>query len=184
MGAVHRPPPAKLFCALLLAPTVSLLDVERHLQQYFGAIILRSPPVPFSQTAYYNREMGEGLTRLYVAFEPLISIIDLAAVKHTTNRLEGKWALTSGQRRANLDPGYLDLAKVVLASTKDHAHRLYLGAGIFAEVTLRYRQKRFQPWEWTYPDYRLPTTLAYFNRLRELYKAQLRQQHTPGQFLP
>jgi hypothetical protein len=176
VGVVRRPPPVKLFCALLLTPTVSLVEVERDLQQYFGTIVLRSPPVPFSQTAYYNREMGEELTRLYVAFEPLVSIVDLAAVKHTTNRLEGKWARTSGQRRVNLDPGYLDLAKVVLASTKDHAHRLYIGAGMFAEVTLRYRQKSFQPWEWTYPDYRLSTTLTFFNQLRKLYKARLRQQ--------
>jgi hypothetical protein len=166
----------KLFCALLLAPAISLDEVECALQQCFGKIVLRSQSFPFTQTTYYNREMGEGLTRLYVAFDPLISMAELAAVKHTTNHLEAGWALPSGQRRVNLDPGYLELAKVVLASTKDHAHRLYIGAGIYAEVTLRYWHKRFQPWEWTYPDYRLPATQAFFEQLRELYKAQLRQQ--------
>jgi hypothetical protein len=172
----HPPSQVKLFCALLLAPSLSLDEVERILQQHFGPIVLRSQPFPFTQTAYYHREMGEGLTRLYVAFAPLIRMAELAAVKHTTNHLETQWALPSGQRRVNLDPGYLDLAKVVLASTKDHAHRLYIGAGIYAEVTLRYWRKRFQPWEWTYPDYRLPATQAFFERLRELYKVQLRQQ--------
>jgi hypothetical protein len=119
--------------------------------------------------------MGEDLIRLYVAFDSLRGIAELAAVKHTTNRLESRWAAAPGQRRVNLDPGYVDLAKVVLASTKDYTHRLYIGAGIFAEVTLHYRQRGFQPWEWTYPDYRLPVTLAFFNQLRASYKAQLRQ---------
>jgi hypothetical protein len=175
MGVVHQPVPVKLFCALLLAPDIVQAEVEGTLQQYFGSIVLRSQPFPFTQTAYYSREMGENLIRLYVAFAPLLGIAELAAVKHTTNWLESRWTVAPGQRRVNLDPGYVDLAKVVLASTKDHAHRLYIGAGIFAEVTLRYRQRSFQPWEWTYPDYRLPATLAFFNQLRDSYKTQLRQ---------
>ena len=174
MGTIQPPAQVKLFCALLVAPTVSMPEVEAILAQTYGAIVLRTTPIPFTQTTYYEREMGPHLARLYLAFDPCISIAALAAVKHTTNRLEALWATTDGQRRINIDPGYLDLAKVVLASTKDHSHRLYIGDGIFAEVTLRYRQDAFQPWEWTYPDYRVPTTLAFFQQLRELYKTQLR----------
>lgn len=186
MGVVRQPSHVKPFCALLLAPSVAQAEVESVLQQYFGTIVLRSHPFPFTQTSYYGREMGEDLIRLYLAFAPLIGMAELAAMKHTTNDLEARWAMASGLRQVNLDPGYLDLAKVVLASTKDHAHRLYIGAGIFAEVTLRYRQKGFQPWDWTYPDYRLPGTLTFFNQLREDYKAQLRQRASasagPGLF--
>lgn len=174
MGMVRPPTQVKLFCALLLAPSVSRSDVETVLAQTFGTTTLCSTPMPFTQTVYYQREMGDGLTRIYLAFESLISIVELAAVKHTTNRLEAIWATEEGQRRVNLDPGYLDLAKVVLATTKDYTHRLYIGAAMFAEVTLRYQNKSFQPWDWTYLDYRLPTTLAFFNQLREQYKAQLR----------
>ena len=186
LGVVRQPAQVKLFCALLLAPSVAQTEVEHVLQQCFGTIVLRSQPFPFTQTSYYSGEMGEDLIRLYLAFDPLIGIAELAAVKHTTNDLESRWAMAPGLRRVNLDPGYLDLAKVVLASTKDHAHRLYIGSGIFAEVTLRYRQKSFQPWDWTYPDYRLPVTLTFFNQLREYYKAQLRQRvasHPQGSFL-
>ena len=172
MGTVHPPAQVKLFCALLVAPTIALDDVETVLAQTYGVIALRSTPIPFTQTTYYEREMGPHLTRLYIAFEPLISIAALAPVKHMTNRLEARWSTPRGQRRVNIDPGYLDLAKVVLASTKDHSHRLYIDDGIFAEVTLRYRQHTFQPWEWTYPDYRVPTTITFFHQLRELYKAQ------------
>jgi hypothetical protein len=174
MGVVRSPSQVKLFCALLLAPSVPQPEVETDLEHTFGPIVLRSTPLPFTQTAYYHREMGENLLRVYVAFGPLVNLADLAVVKHQTNRLEMRWAVGTGQRRVNLDPGYLDFAKVVLATTKDHMHRLYIGAGIFAEVTLRYQHQSFHPWDWTYPDYRLPTTLAFFNQLRQDYRAQVR----------
>ena len=174
MGTVHPPAQVKLFCALLVAPTLPLDEIETVLAEACGVIVLRSMPTPFIQTTYYEREMGATLTRLYIAFDPLVSIGMLAAVKHMTNRLEARWSRLQGQRRVNIDPGYLDLAKVVLASTKDHSHRLYIGDGIFAEVTLHYRQHAFQAWEWTYPDYRVPATLTFFHQLRELYKRQLR----------
>ena len=180
MGAVRRPAEVKLFCALLLAPSISVAEVEEVLRQHFGTIVLRSPPLPFTQTTYYASEMGADLTRSYLAFAPLIRMGELASIKHTTNALESRWALPPGQRHVNLDPGYLDLAKVVLATTKDYAHRVYIGAGLFAEVTLRYQQKTFQPWEWTYPDYRLPETLNFFNQLRDLYRVQLRQPSAPA----
>ncbi|MEE8290294.1 MAG: DUF4416 family protein [Candidatus Tectomicrobia bacterium] len=175
MGVVRAPSQGKLFCALLLAPNLCSHEVETTLERTFGTITLRSTPLPFTQTTYYAREMGGELTRYYIAFDPLISLAELATVKHTTNHLESTWAVDGGQRRVNLDPGYLELAKVVLATTKDHVHRLYIGAGMFAEVTLRYQHKSFQPWEWTYPDYRLPTTLRFFNQLRNQYQTQLRQ---------
>jgi len=174
MGTVRPPAHVKLFCALLVTPTLPLDEIEIGLAETYGVIVLRSTPMPFTQTTYYEREMGPNLTRRYVAFDPLVSMATLAAVKHTTNRLETRWSTPHGQRRVNIDPGYLDLAKVVLASTKDHSHRLYIGDGIFAEVTLRYRQHAFQPWEWTYPDYRVPATLTFFHQLRALYKRQLR----------
>jgi hypothetical protein len=173
MGTVHPPGQVKLFCALLVAPTLPIDEVATVLAETYGGIVLRSTPMPFTQTTYYEREMGANLTRLYVAFEPLVSIAALATVKHSTNQLEARWAKSQGQRRVNIDPGYLDLAKVVLASTKDHSHRLYIGDGIFAEVTLRYRQRAFQPWDWTYKDYRTQATLTFFHQLRELYKRQL-----------
>jgi hypothetical protein len=156
-----------------VAPEIPLADIEDRLQQQVAAIDLRSVPFPFTQTAYYEREMGAGLQRVYVSFDTLIGSAELIVMKHMTNCLEAEWATVLGRRRVNLDPGYLDLAKVVLASTKDHAHRLYLGAGIYAEITLRYSRKQFQAWDWTYPDYRLPSTRAFFEHVREQYKRQL-----------
>jgi hypothetical protein len=102
-------------------------------------------------------------------------VSELAAAKHLTNELERLWSMGGKHRQVNLDPGYLDLAKVVLATTKDYTHRLYIGAGMYAEVTLRYHRNSYQPWEWTYPDYREATALTFFNQLREVYKEQLRR---------
>ena len=174
MGQVRTPARVKFFCGLLLAPTVSHHEIETALEQVFGPIIAHSAVMPFTQTTYYEREMGPGLARYYVAFEPLRDMEELAALKHATNRLEMHWSNAGRQRRVNLDPGYLDLAKVVLATTKDYSHRLYIGAGMYAEVTLRYQHRHFQPWAWTYPDYRAPAALDFFNQLRDAYKAQLR----------
>lgn len=174
MGQVRTPARVKFFCGFLLAPTAPHAEVEAALEQLFGPITSHSSIVPFTQTAYYEREMGPVLARAFVAFGPLREMDDLADFKHATNRLETHWSDAGGQRRVNLDPGYLDLAKVVLATTKDYSHRLYIRSGIYAEVTLRYQHKRFQPWAWTYPDYREPVALDFFTQLRETYKAQLR----------
>jgi hypothetical protein len=174
MGRVRLPMQVIYFCALLYAPSISQADVESVLESHFGSIILRSTTMPFVQTTYYEREMGGGITRAYVGFSPLRHMSDLAVTKHTTNLLETQWT-TGGRRLVNLDPGYLDHAKVVLATTKDYSHRLYLGGGMYAEVALQYRNKSYQPWEWTYPDYRQQVALDFFNQLRALYKIQLQQ---------
>src|SRR5215510_12820982 len=119
MGTVHPPAQVKLFCALLVAPTLPLDEIETVLAETYGVIVLRSMPTPFIQTTYYEREMGANLTRLYVAFDPLVSIAALAAVKHMTNRLEARWSTPHGQRRVYMASVYIILVKVVLALTKD-----------------------------------------------------------------
>ena len=174
MGQVRSPVPVKFFCGLLLTPAISQHEVEYMLEPAFGPVVLRSPLMPFTQTSYYEREMGDQLMRCYIAFKPLRSKGELAEAKHLTNELEHLWSVAGEYRLVNLDPGYLELAKVVLATTKDYTHRLYIGAGMYAEVTLHYHRNSYQPWEWTYPDYRESMSLTFFNQLREVYKSQLR----------
>uniref|UniRef100_A0A7C2E2C8 DUF4416 family protein n=1 Tax=Ammonifex degensii TaxID=42838 RepID=A0A7C2E2C8_9THEO len=131
-----------------------------------------SPLLNFDQTAYYTREMGPGLRRRIYAFPRLIDPGDLASLKRWTNQLEDTWRV-GGKRQVNIDPGYLSLAKLVLATTKDNVHRIYLGDGIYAEVTLFFRKGRFHPWPWTYPDYASEEYRAIFEHIRELYRKQL-----------
>ena len=175
MGQIKEPKPVKLISSLFTTD-LELLEVARNkLSEIFGSPDYESDLLPFDHTSYYAAEFGKGLMRKIVAFAELVDPGRLAQIKRLTNDMEMGWA-KEGQRRINLDPGYVSLAKVVLATTKNHGHRVYLGQGIYGEVTLRYRSKTFRPWEWTYPDYASPPYIAIFNHIRELYLAQLRQR--------
>lgn len=146
-----------------------------RLQSTHGPVSRESDEFPFDQTAYYEASMGTGLRKRLWAFGP-IDAATLPDVKRATIALEAEYAAVAGHpepRPLNLDPGYLDLGKLVLASTKDHAHRVYLRDGIFAEVTLSYQQGAFRPWPWTYADYRLDAVLAFLRAARADFK-QLR----------
>jgi len=175
MGQIKEPKPVKLISSLFTAELELLEAACNRLSEIFGPIDYESDLLPFDHTRYYAAEFGEGLMRRIIAFAELIDPGRLAEIKRLTNNLEMVWA-REGKRRINLDPGYVSLAKLVLATTKNHGHRVYLGQGIYAEVTLRYRDKTFRPWEWTYPDYASPPYIAIFNHIRELYLTQLRQQ--------
>jgi hypothetical protein len=129
-----------------------------------------SEPFDFTETDYYAATMGSGLKKQFFAFERLVDPGSLADIKCQTNLWEAEYAALGRHvepRPLNLDPGYITPAKLVLASTKDHAHRLYLRDGIYAEVTLAYRAKRWQPLEWTYPDFRRDDFQQFFTACRE-----------------
>lgn len=148
-------------------------QVENMLEEAFGAIDLRSERIPFDQTSYYQREMGDGLAREWVSLKQLIQRDAIADAKLKTNQIEERLARPDGTRTVNLDPGYIVRPRLVLATTKDFAHRIYLAKGIYVEVTLIYREGEFQPLEWTYPDYRQPVALDFFTTVRTAYLAQL-----------
>ncbi len=161
---------------MLTADTELLPTVYTHLTEQLGAIDFISELLPFTNTDYYETEMGTDLKRQFISFKRLMEAGTLAAMKHFTNRVEQTFAVqraTGPARRVNLDAGYVCQAKLVLATTKDNAHRIYLSDGIYAEITLRYYRKTFQPWEWSYPDYRHPTYITIFNRIRGIYRDQL-----------
>jgi hypothetical protein len=175
MGTAREPQPVKLIASLLTGEPDLLEQAKQALSDAFGPIDFESEWLPFDHTDYYTAEFGPKLRRRLVTFELLIDPGDLPAIKRRTNDLE--WSLAkAGQRRVNIDPGYLSLGKLVLASTKDHAHRLYLGQGVYGEGTLSYQQGRFRPWPWTYPDYASDFYCTMFEQIRGRYKAQLRGQ--------
>jgi hypothetical protein len=106
-----------------------------------------------------------------VAFEKLVLPEGLAGIKHRTNLLESELAV-EGQRRVNLDPGIVNDSRLILATTKDFAHRIYLGSGIYAEVTLIFKDGAFRSQEWTYPDYQSQEALEFILKARERYLTQ------------
>lgn len=175
MGTVRRPSRVKLIASLLAAEPPVMDEAAAALTQLFGEIDYRSELLPFEHTDYYAQEMGPHLARQIVTFAALIEPEDLVTIKRRTNELERRMA-GGGRRRINIDPGYVSLAKLVLATTKDHAHRLYLGQGIYGEVTLAYQGGRFRPWPWTYPDYGEERMCALVLHIRGRYKKQLRDE--------
>ena len=147
------------------------------MEERFGEIDFKGRLMPFDYTAYYKQEMGRELQRQFISFGQLTLPDELAAAKYFSNAVERDFAENeTTRRRVNLDPGYVSAAKLVLASTKDHAHRIHLQNGIYAENTLKYRDKTFQPWEWTYPDYRTPAYIEIFNQIRQIYLGQLQEK--------
>jgi hypothetical protein len=174
VGTARTPPPVKLIVSLLAGDLALLDQAQAALERAFGPVDWQSQPLPFNHTDYYTPEHGSGLVRRLVTFQPLVDPGQLAAIKRQTNALEQRWTL-GGHRQVNLDPGYLSLSKLVLATTKDHGHRIYLGQGIYAEVTLRFQDGAFRAWPWTYPDYASPHYAMLLAGVRERYKAQLRE---------
>ncbi|MDD5116045.1 MAG: DUF4416 family protein [Candidatus Omnitrophica bacterium] len=169
MGKINRHSPrVKLIIGFIYKDEAFFFKSRDILKRRFGKTDFESGAVDFDCTDYYEKEMGAGLKKRFVSFSRLIPIQELFRIKLYTNKVESRF-LDSGRRMVNIDPGYLDMAKLVLASTKDYAHRIYLGKGVFAEITLSYRGNSFAPNDWTYPDYRSPEYLNIFNAIRELY---------------
>ncbi len=177
MGEAKRPKKVKLFVGVLYEDRGVLNRAVDMMIHRLGEVDRKSEEFPFDFTDYY-RDIGEHLQRLFLSFRDLVNPSVLSAVKCFTNRVEV--IASGGDRKINLDPGYIDGAKVVLASTKDYSHRIYLSNGIYGEVTLRYRDGNYIPFDYTYPDYQRAETHEFFKVIRGLYLRQLKEEVSNG----
>lgn len=164
-------PPAKLYTAVMIRPDVDPAPLLLSLAGRYGEIETRCAPFAFDGSDYYEPEMGPGLVKYFVSFERPVAQQRLAVVKLETNLLEAQGADARG-RVYNLDPGIVTHYSVVVATTKGYAHRVYLGAGVYAEPALLYRAGGWEALPWTYPDYRTDVVRAFFLEARR----RLRQQ--------
>ncbi len=179
MAEPRSPVPALLVVAVFTRHEEILSWAQERLESHFGPVGLASKPFDFNQTTYYEASMGSHLRKGFLAFERLVQPDRLAEIKLQTNALERELAdaaLFPEPRPLNLDPGLLVLGKFLLATTKDQGHRIYLRDGIFAEVTLRYTAGAFEPWPWTYADYRLPCVHEFLQQARDYYRQRLREE--------
>jgi len=179
MGQLHPPLPVLLVVAVFSRHDRALLWAREQLPRDFGPIGLVSPPYLFNQTSYYQRSMGADLRKQFLVFHDLVAPDCLPAVKQRTNSLEAELAAGETypeERPLNLDPGVLSLGKFQLATTKDQAHRIYLTGGIFAEVTLRFQAGAWEPWPWTYADYREEHVRNFLVQARDYYRERLRER--------
>jgi hypothetical protein len=175
MGSAGQPLKTKLFLAIMFQPHVAIQEVLDALQKKFGPVECSYGPIAFSFTEYYREEMGERLLKMYLSFSTPIEREALAGIKVFTNGLE-RDRMVNGRRTINLDPGYLAQDKLVLATTKDFYQRLYLGQGIYGEVTLHFRKGRFRHFSWTYPDYNDPPFLKFLTKVRAILVKELRSE--------
>ncbi len=172
MGIIQQPQPVKFFAGITFSPETDVPTVLNALQKILGEIDVQTEKVDFSFTRYYEREMGPGLKKFWVGFAALRDPGDLALIKRKTNAIEADF-MENNRRRVNIDPGYIEKAKMILASTKNFSHRIYLGRSIYGDLQYRYRQGTFTFLEWTYPDYQSKTALDFFMTLRKKYVNQL-----------
>ena len=168
MSRPVAPHPAKLVIGLFMPAKDPSEAVTTALVKQFGPPDLVSAWLPFNYTDYYTQEMGHPLFRRMLAFERLIAQDQLASVKLATNTLEDKMT-QDGRRQVNIDPGYMLRERFVLATGKNFSHRIYVGQGIYADLTLIYRRGRFEALPWTYPDYQADDMQTFLMRVRNKF---------------
>lgn len=173
MAEIKEPQKVLPIAGLIFAQEFEVDGALQVLQKDLGDILLTSDIISFTHTTYYSKEMGDNLLRQWCVFENLMLPDVLPQLKHRTNVLEKKYLNEKGHRKVNIDPGLLSLSNLILASTKNYSHRIYLGDGIYGEVTLIYKKKTFSALDWTYPDYREKNAIVFFTRARELLKEKI-----------
>jgi len=173
-GAPQQAPPVKYVAALLLSRGIEAAAVVAGgLEGLAGPVDYRGPERPFETTDYYEGEMGPGLRRIFVSFEPLGDPADLARVKLAAARLEERFS-EGGRRRVNIDPGYIDYFKLVLASFKEGPQKIWLGEGVWADPVLLFEDGAWRPLPWSFPDFRAGTYEEELGSIRHVYRLQRR----------
>lgn len=173
MSIPQPPAPAKAVVSLVMRDRRLLEPVAKGLARILGDIDVVSSWQPFDYTDYYRAEMGAPLFRRVLTFKDLVPQDGLAGIKLATNTLEASFA-SEGRRRVNIDPGHLLRERFVLASGKNFTHRICIGGGVFADLTLVYTRGAFRPLEWTYPDYADDPMLAFLTQVRKKYIVDLK----------
>jgi len=168
-----QPQPVKYFIGALYSDQKLLNQAKQLCIKRIGGIDNVSVPFPFEVTSYYNEEMGTPLFRIFCSFSELRSPGDLAKLKNSCNEIEEGLAV-DGSRKVNLDIGYLDFHKMILASAKYNGQKIYLDHGIYADPTLIFENGKFQALDNTFPDFKSGNYNDFFYALRQSYKAQIK----------
>jgi len=177
MSLPRAPKAAKLVMSFLYREEEILAEVLAAADGKYGPLDFLSEALPFEFTSYYEAEMGKGLKRRLAGFRPLIQPEHLPGIKLWANSQENQHLDERRGRKINIDPGYLASAKFILATGKDYSHRIYLGDGIYGDLTLMFQKGSFLTLPWTYPDYGSPPLIDLITLIRRRY---LWQMKNPG----
>ncbi len=168
MSELQAPQPAKLVIGLFMGDIQIFKRLVPEFISMYGQIDLVSSWMTFDYTRYYEMEMGTPLLRRLCSFQRMIAQQDLAGIKMNTHQIEQSFS-QSGRRRVNIDPGYMLRERFVLASGKNFSHRICIGDGVYADLTLIYHKGDFQRLPWTYPDYADGDMLEFLEQVRNKY---------------
>ncbi len=177
MWTLKKPDPVKLIIGILASNEKMLTAAVEMIKAKFGKCDLESPTWPFTHTKYYEKETVTEILKKFITVEKLTAPDKIAEIKLKTNKMEvklAKMANTGLSRPVNLDPGYIEPSKLVLASTKNFAHRIYIGKKIWAEVTLVYNKGKWIPFEYTFPDHKEERYHDFFSQVREKVVSQIK----------
>jgi len=174
MAEIKQPQKVLVITGLIYKNDFHIIELLDILRNELGDISLTSEVIPFTHTVYYRKEMGDNLLRQWFAFGDLIVPDALTELKHRSNEIELRFLGEKGGRLVNIDPGLITMSSLILASTKNYSHRIYIGKGIYAEVTLIYKHQKFTSLEWTYPDYQEIKALDFFQKARDTLKERLK----------
>ncbi len=185
MSLPRLPRPALLYLSVLSARWERVWEpLLTELTALFGPVVHEAGPLPFDVTSYYDAELGRPITRRVLAFRNLVPHEALAGIKLRTNALEQRLARPDGRRLVNLDPGLLTLERLVLATGKNYTHRIYLGQGIWGDLTLIYQGKAWQTLPWSFPDYAGAALQGQLTLLRELYRRHCERERRDSTTAP
>ena len=171
-----KPKKCKAIFGFIYASEDIYQKTKKNILKKYGNMDFESGPLEFNFTEYYQEETGTNLKRRFISLKNLINPDQIKDIKIAMIKLENKYAILK-KRRINIDPGYINEAKLVLSTTKDFSHRIYLSDKIFAEVTLLYANKAFRNLPWTFPAYRTKSYKKIFLTIRDLYKEQIRKTY-------
>jgi len=188
MGKIKPSQKVKVICGILLSEkwvlekfaqtdilqTIPLLnnkivtELNSNKLQLQLSVDLQSSIINFNFTDYYKNELGENVLRYWISFSPNVSLENLWKIKIVTNNIENTFFSDEKYlRKVNIDPGYVEGSKLVLFTTKNYSHRIYLAEGIYAENTLIYFNNKFETFPWTYPDYKTQESIKFFSTVRK-----------------
>lgn len=184
MSLPVSPLPARPFLSILSAQWSRFWPMLRqNLEALLGPVDYESELIPFTQTTYYDAELGAPIFRRILSFSAPLAMNLLSDVKLATNALE-QMAVVSGQRLFNLDPGYVTQERLVLATGKNFSHRIYLSQGIWADLTLIFHKGAWMDLPWTFPDYATKEIKEHLTRIRSMYQQDLKTRNTKDKTCP
>jgi len=183
MWTLNKPEPVKLIIGILAADETALKSARQTVIAEFGKADFISDTWPFNVTRYYEAETGGSIIKQFVSIEQLICPSKLAKIKHRTNRLEKKLAKTLETpllRPVNLDPGIIEPSKLILATTKNFSHRIYIGQKMYAEVTLTFYRGQWKSYDYTFADHKQQCYHDFFSKVRIKLVKQLKNRSSSG----